>query len=242
MVKKDRILMIPVCVSALLLCCFCELGCNENDTPLDELLSEYGLHDATEPGQHEDCVLYQDDVVCIWFRRALDWGKRNIRHNDTNMGTIYVFAKREHIATIATDVWGGPFWPLVRKLDDGKIIIVSYRRPFASRRSATMPDFSPFCYGAQVHHIDGQNCKLSYQTDITAVKSSDQDTISVSYLAVLSDISMRGKVMLARVEYQATPDDKEAPVTMSCVETLYWRAHSREFVSPTTTAPARSQP
>jgi len=70
------------------------------------------------------------------------------------------------------------------------------------------------------------------------MKGTDQGTLGMSYLTVLTDISWLGKVMLARVEYQTTPDDKEMPVTMSCVETLHWRAHSREFVSPTTTKPA----
>lgn len=235
MVKKDRTVMIPVCVSAFLLCCFCELGCQENDSPLDTLLSANGLDDVTVPGQYEDCILYQDDVVCIWFRRAVDY-KENLKHRDTNLGTIYVFRKREHIATIPADVWGGPYWPVVHKLDDSSVLVVSYRigssPPLEELTSAGAP------YTAQVHHIDGRNCKLSYQTYITALKSSDENTISISYLTLLSDLRERGRVMLARVEYQTTSDIKEVPVTMSCVETLYWRAHSREFVSPTTTKPA----
>jgi len=62
--------------------------------------------------------------------------------------------------------------------------------------------------------------------------------VNISYLTLLTDIIMRGKVMLAQIEYQTTFNEEEMPVTMSCVETLYWKAHSREFVSPTTTKPA----
>jgi len=227
--------------TAVLVCIIClSLGCAAPTEPaqiafpaLNELLTK-ATGETPEAWQHVDELLYwRPGLAHIWWRTPASLLVLEVRGEDESLHStgIYVFSGKDNrlLKLIPQDGCGGPYLPVVHRLEDDALLVISYVSTPNSYTDSRRAAFSyPLEMEVQVHKVTANECTLVFKETFIAGSETPQGR-QLSDVFYLPYSDLRFRTLLLKTE--ATFDQETGDVTLKTLQTYIWNNDKNTFLT-----------